>query len=342
MLIFTLRRLNLFFFTLLILSMFAFSLCYLFPGEPIINLTGQINASPETLLQLKQQYHFDENLFFQYISYLNHIFNGDFGLAMNNQLPINQVIAKLLPATIELSIVALFIAMFVGIPVGFIAAICHRKLLDNVILILSMIGYSIPVFWFGLIAILIFSIHLGWLPSSGSIGMLYEIDAVTGIQFIDILLSDNPYKWQAFKSATLHIILPATVIAVAPATIFMRLARTAMLEVLETNYIKSAQAKGLSFFKIIYRHAVRNALMKMILHVGLQFVHLVTFAMITEVIFSWPGIGRWLITSIYQRDYTAIQSGLLVLSSFIFIVHILTDFVYAALNPIVRGNRFGS
>jgi len=342
MLIFTLRRLTLFFFTLVILSVFAFSLCYLFPGEPIVNLTGRINDNAAQLAALKLQYHFNENVFFQYISYLKHIFSGNFGLAMNNQLPIGPLISKLLPATIELSLVALLIALFIGIPVGFIAAIFHRKPIDNTILILSMIGYSIPVFWLGLIAILIFSIYLGWLPSSGGIGLIYEIKSVTGIQFIDILMSDNPFKWQAFRSATMHIILPATVIAIAPATIFIRLARTAMLEVLDTNYIKSAQAKGLTFFEIIYQHAIRNALMKMILHVGLQFVNLMTFAMITEVIFSWPGIGRWLINSIYQRDYTAIQSGLLVLSTFIFIVHILTDFFYAALNPIARGKRFGS
>jgi cationic peptide transport system permease protein len=247
-----------------------------------------------------------------------------------------------LPATIELSLVALFIAMFIGVPLGFIAAIKHNKTADNLILSISMIGYSIPVFWLGLLAILIFSINLGWLPSAGQISLLFEINHVTGIQFIDILLSDSPYKWQAFTDATSHIILPASVISVAPATIFIRLARTSMIEVLETSYIRAANAKGLSFQQIIFRHAIRNALIKIIRHVGLQFANLVTIAMVTEVIFSWPGIGRWLIESIYQRDYTAIQSGLLVLSCFIFMIHILTDFIYAALNPLARGNKYGS
>ncbi len=342
MIIFIARRLTLFFFTLLILSIFAFSLCYWFPGDPVINITGKIHASPEQLALLTEEYRFNDSVISQYFSYINHVLQGNFGVSMYNQRPIAAIISQLLPATVELSIVALLIAVIVGIPSGFIAAIYHKKWIDNVILACSMIGYSIPVFWLGLFAILIFSINLGWLPASGNISLIYEIPVITGIQFIDILLSDSPYKWQAFQDATQHIILPATVIAIAPATIFARLARSAMLDILDTNFIKSAQAKGLTRAQVIFHHGIRNALMRMILHVGLQFVTLVTLTMIIEVIFSWPGIGRWLIHSIYQRDYTAIQSGLLVLSTFIFIVHILNDFVYILLNPIARGNRFGS
>lgn len=342
MLVFTFRRLNLFIFTMLLLTLLSFSLSFLFPGDAIINISGAINATPNQLIEINNVYQTDRNIFWQYIAYLNHIANGELGLSMASQSDISTEILNLLPATIELSLVALFIAMFFGIPLGFIAAIKHNKLADNLILSVSMLGYSIPVFWLGLLAILTFSINLGWLPSAGQISLLFEIELVTGIQFIDILLSDSPYKWQAFIDATSHVILPATVIAIAPATIFIRLARTSMIEVLETNYIRAASAKGLTFQQIIMRHAIRNALIKIIRHVGLQFANLVTIAMVTEVIFSWPGIGRWLIESIYQRDYTAIQSGLLVLSCFIFVVHILTDFLYAALNPLARGNKYGS
>ena len=342
MLVFTFRRLNLFIFTMLLLTLLSFSLSFLFPGDAIINMSGEINATPNQLIEINKAYQTDRNIFWQYIAYLNHIANGELGLSMASQSDISTEILNLLPATIELSLVALFIAMFFGIPLGFIAAIKHNKLADNLILSVSMLGYSIPVFWLGLLAILTFSINLGWLPSAGQISLLFEIELVTGIQFIDILLSDSPYKWQAFIDATSHVILPATVIAIAPATIFIRLARTSMIEVLETNYIRAASAKGLTFQQIIMRHAIRNALIKIIRHVGLQFANLVTIAMVTEVIFSWPGIGRWLIESIYQRDYTAIQSGLLVLSCFIFVVHILTDFLYAALNPLARGNKYGS
>lgn len=327
---------------MMLLSILSFSLSYLFPGEAIINLSGHMNASPEQLAELKNVYKTDENILIQYWAYLTHILSGELGLSMAKQTPIIDDIIYLLPATIELSLVAFLIATIVGIPLGFYAAIKHTKMTDHIILSFAMIGYSIPVFWLGLLAILIFSIQLGWLPSAGQISLLYEIPHVTGIQLIDILLSDNEYKWQAFQNATSHIILPAMVVALAPATIFIRLARTSMLEVLDTSYIRAVRAKGLSFQKIIFRHAIRNALVKIIQHIGLQFANLITIAMITEVVFSWPGIGRWLIESIYQRDYTAIQGGLLVLSSFIFIVHILTDYTYAALNPLARGIKRGS
>jgi len=327
---------------MLVLTILSFSLSFLFPGESVINLSGQINATPEQIVNLKNEYKANENIVFQYFSYIEHVLNGDLGQSMASQSDINTEILSLLPATIELSLVALFIAMLVGIPLGFLAAIRHNKKTDTAILSIAMLGYSIPVFWLGLLAILIFSIGLGWLPSAGQISLLFEIEHVTGIQFIDILISESPYKWQAFRDASSHIILPAFVVAVAPATIFIRLARTSMIEVLETSYIKAAKAKGLSFIQIILRHAIRNSLIKIIRHVGLQFANLITIAMVTEVIFSWPGIGRWLIESIGQRDYTAIQSGLLVLSCFIFIIHILTDFIYAALNPLARGYSHGS
>ncbi|MGB1262737.1 MAG: ABC transporter permease [Cognaticolwellia sp.] len=342
MLIFTLRRFNLFFFTMLLLTILSFSLSFLFPGEQLINLTGQVHASAEQLAELANSYQQEHGILTQYFSYISHLFHGELGYSMTSQLPIATEILNRLPATIELTGIALLVAMFFGIPIGFCAAIYHRKGPDNIILTFAMLGYSIPVFWLGIFAILVFSIQLGWLPSAGQISLLFEIPSVTGLQLIDILLSDSPYKWQAFQDAARHLILPVIVVALAPATVFIRLARTAMLEVLDTHYITAAKAKGITFSQIIYRHAMRNAIIKVIRDVGLQFANLVTLAMITEVIFSWPGIGRWLIESIYQRDYTAIQGGLIVLSSFIFVVHIIIDFVYAALNPLAREPRHGA
>ena len=342
MLIFTLRRFNLFVFTMLLLTMLSFSLSFMFPGDPLVNLTGQVNATPEELAYIGSKYDVSENIFRQYIAYIAHVLNGDLGLSMASQTAIADEILQVLPATIELSLVAFLLATLIGIPLGFIAAINRKKVIDNTILVVALIGSSMPVFWLGLFAILLFSIQLGWLPSSGQISLLFEIEHITGLLFIDILLSDSEYKWQAFQNALAHIVLPACVIAAAPAAVFIRLARTAMLNVLETSYIKATMAKGLTYNQIIFRHAIRNSLIKVIQHVGLQFANLVTLAMITEVIFNWPGIGRWLIDSIYQRDYTAIQSGLLVLSTFIFVVHIITDYIYAALNPLAREARFGS
>lgn len=342
MFIFTLRRISLLIFTFILLTFLSFSLSFLFPGDSLVNLTGELNASTNRLASLGLAYRAESNIFIQYIAYLKHVFSGDLGISMASQLSVVDDIAKLLPATMELSIAALFIAMVVGVPIGFIAAIRHEKATDNAILTIAMLGYSIPVFWLGMLSILVFSISLGWLPAGGQISVLYEIKHVTGFQLFDILLSDSEYKWQAFQSATIHLILPAIVVAIGPTTIFIRLARAAMLEVLEKGYIKAAKAKGLTFNQIIVRHAFKNAMLRVIRDVGLQFANLITIAMITEVIFNWPGIGRWLIESIYQRDYTAIQAGLLVLSSFIFLVHMFTDFVYAIMNPLARGGKHGS
>ncbi len=342
MLIFTLRRLNLFIFTMLLLTILSFSLSSLFPGDPLTNLSGQVNISDSQRQDLIEEYKFDENVVQQYWAYLTHLYDGDLGVSMVSHLPISSEIINLLPATIELTVVSLLIAMVVGIPVGFIAAVNHRKLTDNAILSVAMIGYSIPVFWLGLLAIFIFSIQLGWLPSAGRLSLVYEIVPITGIQLFDIVLSKSEYKWQAFLDATAHIIMPACVVALAPMTIFIRLARTSMMEVLDTSYITAAKAKGLTFWQLIYHHALRNALINVIRHIGLQFANLVTLAMVTEVVFSWPGIGRWLIESIFNRDYTAIEGGLIALSSFIFIVHILTDFIYAALNPLARDRKHGA
>lgn len=342
MLIFTLRRLNLFFLTMFLLTILTFALSYLFPGEQIVNVSGRIHASPDQLTLIALNYGQHESIAWQYWYYLNKLLSGDWGVSMTSQLPIADEIMAHLPATIELTLVALILAMAFGIPIGFLAAIHHRKNTDNIILSMAMIGYSIPVFWLAILSILVFSVQLGWLPSAGQISLIYEVEQVTGILFIDILLSDNEYKWQAFQDASAHIILPACVVALAPATIFIRLARTAMLSVLESHYIKAAMAKGLSYTQIILRHAVRNAIIKVIRDVGLQFANIVTLAMVTEIIFNWPGIGHWLIQSIYQRDYTAIQGGLLALSSFIFIVHIVIDFIYAGLNPLARESRYGA
>lgn len=335
---FLIRRLNLFFFTMLLLLFIAFELNFLFPGNTLSNFSGIINLSPEEQAFFSQLYRQEGNIFEQFWAYLGQVFQGNLGVSMTTGREISQEIFNYLPPTIELTIVALLTATIIGVPLGFIAALNHNKLIDRVILSISLLGHSMPVFWLGMLVITLFSITLSWLPSSGQINLLFEIPQVTGFMFVDIAISDIPYKWDAFKSAYYHIILPSFVVAAAPATVVIRLARTAMIDVVNTNYIKAAKAKGLSNLQIIYHHAIRNALLIIVRNIGLQFANLITIAMITEVIFDWPGIGRWLIEAIYQRDYTAIHAGLLILSSFIFLVNIIIDLIYALLNPLSRGH----
>ncbi|OUS25710.1 peptide ABC transporter permease [Thalassotalea sp. 42_200_T64] len=342
MLNFTIRRLNLLFFTLLMLSIVSFSLSYFFPGDALVNLSGEINADQQRTEQLVELYNMDKSVFHQYTAYIGQIFSGNFGISMSSQVPISDELHTFLPATIELCLAALFIALIFGVPLGFIAAIFHNKPLDKIILTFAMVGYSIPVFWFALILILLFSITLSWFPSSGQLNLLFEIEQVTGFKFIDILLSDSEYQAQALKDAFMHIVLPAIAVATAPMTIFIRLARTSMLDVLESNYIKAAKAKGLSQAHIIYHHGIRNSLVGIVRLIGLHFANLVTVAMIAEVIFNWQGAGSWLIESIFARDYTAIQGGLIALASFTFFINILADFLYAALNPLERHKKHGA
>lgn len=336
MLSFSIRRLNLLLFTLLMLSIVSFSLSYLFPGDPLTNLSGQISPNAEQLAALKLTYATDNSIVHQYFAYLQQILSGNFGVSMANQTQISQELLNFLPGTIELCLVALTLAMFIGVPLGFVAAIWHKKFIDKAILAFAMIGYSTPVFWLALSLILFFSIELSWLPSSGQLNLLFEIERVTGFQLIDILISENAYKWQAFQDALRHIILPAITVALSPLTIFIRLSRTSMLDVLESNFIKAAKAKGLSKANIIYHHGIRNSLVKIVRQIGLHFANLVTMALIAEVIFDWRGAGSWLIDSIFQHDYTAIQGALIALATFTFMINILADFIYAALNPIER------
>ncbi|WP_371186273.1 ABC transporter permease subunit [Thalassotalea maritima] len=339
---FIIRRLNLLLFTLLMLSVVCFSLNYLFPGDLLTNLSGQNIGNVAQQQLLEQRYHIDGNIIDQYLAYMREIFSGNFGLSMATEAPVFDELLVRLPATIELCLAALFLALIIGMPLGFVAAIFHNQPVDKMILTFAMLGYSIPVFWLALILILLFSITLSWLPSAGQLNLLFEVEYRTGFLFIDILLSDMPHKSAALRDALLHLILPAITVAMAPMTIFIRLARTSMLDVLDSKYIKAARAKGLSKGMIIYRHGIRNALVGIVRQSGLQFTNLVTIAMIAEVIFDWQGIGSWLIESIFTRDYTAIVGGLIALATFTFIINILADFLYVALNPLERYKRYGA
>ncbi|MFT4927914.1 MAG: cationic peptide transport system permease protein [Phenylobacterium sp.] len=241
----------------------------------------------------------------------------------------------------ELATYSLTISMIIGIPLGIISAYYHRRLPDTLIITATLIGYSIPIFWWALLAILVFSLQLGWFPSSGRVSLVYEIPHYSGFLLLDILLADIPYKYEALIDAVKHLALPAVVLSTYPTTVLIRYTRGSMLHVLDTNYIKTARAKGLSPFGVLLHHGLRNALLPVIRLIGLQFSSLLTLAMITEVIFSWPGIGRWLIDSIYQRDYPAIQGGLLAVATFVLVVTITSDILYKWFNPVSRSQVNG-
>jgi cationic peptide transport system permease protein len=336
MIVYLLRRLFLLAFVFIALSILAFSLGYLFPGEPLQNFSGLRYISAEQLPQLTEQYRLNEGYIQQYLAYLTRILSGDWGLSFSSQQPLLGEMRSLMPATLELAAYALLISFFVGIPVGIVAAIKPDGVLSKLISGIALTGYSIPIFWWALVLIMIFSLWLGWLPTAGRIGVLYEINHVTGFMLLDILLSDSQHQQEAMLNAMRHMLLPTIVLATFPTTVMIRFTRDSMLDVWEQSYIKTARAKGLNRAQVLYRHGLRNALLPVIRQIGLQFSTLITLAMLTEVIFSWPGIGRWLIDSIYQRNYPAIQAGLLVISTLVITANMLTEILHTLFNPLAR------
>ena len=336
-----LRRLGLFFFMILMLSVFTFSLAYLFPGDPLSNLSGIPSGNFAQHSELEDKYLYNSNYFMQYIAFLGRIFQGDWGLSFASGNSVFSHIIDLLPATLELSVYALIVSVVIGVPTGILGSGYHKRWPDKLINSVTMVGYSMPVFWLALLLIMVFSLKLGWFPMSGRMGLLYEIPASTGFILTDIALAGFPYKGMAFVDALRHLTLPTIVLAMYPTTVLVRFTRESMLKVMDQNFIKTARAKGLNRRQLIMHHALRNALLPVIKQIGLQFSTLITLAMITEVIFSWPGIGRWLIDSIYQRDFPAIQGGLMAVSLFVILASITAELTYTLFDPLSRNQAHG-
>ncbi len=330
------RRLFLLAFVFVALTVFVFSLNFLFPGELVSNLTGITNIAPAQQQELQQALGLHQSIWQQYIQYNQRILAGDWGLSFASQQPVLHEIVRVLPATLELTTYALILSLWAGIPLGLLAAVRKDSVLDKCIGAFALIGYSMPVFWLALLLIMLFALQLGWLPTSGRISVLFEVPYHTGFMFADIARATDIDQRAATQDALRHLLLPCIVLASYPTSVMIRFVRQSMLDVMEQNYIKTARAKGLSRYQVLYRHGLRNALLPVTRQVGLQFSTLITLAMLTEVIFSWPGIGQWLIDSIYQRNYPAIQAGVLVISSLVIVVNVLTEILHTLFNPLAR------
>lgn len=335
------RKVSLLIFISLGLTAFVFSLNYMFPGEVLTNMTGYPSNNIDNYQVLVTQYKVDESIITQYFAYLSRLFEGNWGVSMNTGDSIYEQVFTLLPATIELALYALLYSFIVAIPFGLLAASESHPWLDKIILSLSLIGFSMPIFWLALIMTMIFSISLGWLPTSGRLSLVYQIPAESGFMLWDIIQSDLSYKWEAFADALKHLILPTFVLAAYPTTVLIRTTRQSMKTVMAESYIKAARAKGLTTWEVLSKHGLRNGLLPVIQTLGIHFGTLVTLAMVTEVIFAWPGVGSMLVDAIHQRDYTAIQGGLLVVSSLVFLATIFFDFIYMIFDPIARVHGHG-
>lgn len=336
MLRFSLRRLILLVITLWLLSVFLFALNYAYPGDALTNMTGISSSDVESYQKLWQERRFDQGIISQYFSFTMHLLQFDWGYSLVTQQPVFAEIKPLLGATLELGLLAMLLAFTLGIPLGVYTALQQRSLIDRTIMGVSLSAYSIPVFWLAQLFILLFAVKLDWSPISGQINPLYAIDVQTGSILLDIWFSDSPDRADAFYDALHHLWVPVIVLAIMPLTMLIRIMRNSVLDVLQQNYIKAARARGLDDSVIMFRHTLPNAMQPIVRQLGLQFSVLMTNIIITEVIFNWPGIGSWLVKSIYERDFPVIQAGLLVLATLILLVNLFVDIIHAWRYPQIR------
>lgn len=335
MLGFFLRRVGLLIPTFLGITIVSFGFVRVLPGDPVLLMAGERGLSDERYNALLQEFGYDRPIWQQYFSYLGDLLSGDFGNSLVTKRPVLEEFFTLFPATVELAFVAMIIAVALGIPAGIIAANKRGSFFDQTIMGTALVGYSMPIFWWGLLLIIVFSGWLQWTPVSGRISLLYFFPQVTGFMLIDSLLSGQK---GAFASAVSHLILPSIVLATIPLAVIARQTRSAMLEVLGEDYVRTAKAKGLSTRRVVGIHALRNALIPVITVIGLMVGTLLAGAILTETIFSWPGIGKWMVDSIFRRDYPVVQSGLLLIAAMVMVVNLLVDMTYGLINPRIRHN----
>jgi dipeptide transport system permease protein len=314
-------------------TLVAFVFIRMLPGDPVLLMAGERGMSEERHAALMAELGFDKPVIVQYGLYLKQLAGGDFGTSIVTRKPVLDEFRTLFPATAELSICAMIIAVFFGLPAGMIAATRRGSVFDHTVMTGALTGYSMPIFWWGLLLIILFSGILGWTPVSGRISLLYYFEPVTGFMLIDSLLSGQE---GAFSSAISHLILPAIVLGTIPLAVIARQTRSAMLEVLSEDYVRTARAKGLAPRRVIGLHALRNAMIPVITVIGLQVGVLFAGAILTETIFSWPGIGKWMVDSIFRRDYSAVQGGLLLIAAIVMIVNLVVDLLYGLINPQIR------
>jgi len=326
--------------TLAGVTLAAFALIRLVPGDPVEVMVGERRLDPAAHAALVQQLGLDQPLAVQYGRYVAQLAHGDLGRSLVTREPVAAEFAVLFPATVELAAAAFALALALGLALGVTAALRRGSWLDQLVMALATLGHSMPVFWWGLILIMAFSVGLEWTPVSGRIGIEYDIDPVTGFMLVDAALA----SWRgqepgAFASALAHLVLPAVVLGTVPMAVIARMTRSSMLEVLREEYMRTARAKGLAPARVVLHHGLRNALVPVLTVFGLQVGSLLGGAVLTETIFSWPGIGKWLIDAIARRDYPVVQAGILVAALVFIGVNLGVDLLYGVVNPRVRSER---
>ena len=319
---------------LLGISLLVFAFLHLIPSDPAVTLLGD-RATPEAVEQLRERMGLNQPLPLQYLSFLGSLLSFDLGTSIFTGVPILDEIKLRWPATFELSVVAMLIALLLGIPAGVIAAVKKNSLVDNLTMSGSLLGVSMPVYWLGLLLVYLFAVNLQWLPPSGRIGIDagYSFQPITGFFIFDALIQGD---FAALGNILSHLVLPAVTLSTIPLAIIARITRSAMLEVLSQDYIRTARSKGLKELMVIGKHALKNAMLPVVTIVGLEFGTLLGGAILTETIFSWPGIGSWIYGGILQRDYPVVQGGVVFVAFMFVLVNLLVDLSYAFLDPRIQ------
>ncbi len=331
---FFLKRLALTIPTFIALMFITFVMLRLVPGDPIEVRMGERGITPERLAQLRHEMGLDQPIWKQFLDYVNALLHGDFGTSIVSKSPVLHEFLTLFPATLELTITAMLFAVVLGVPAGVIAASRRGGVYDQTLMGLALTGYSMPIFWWGLILVLVMSNTLHLTPVSGRVDLIkFYYPSVTGFMLIDSVISGQK---GAFMDAVRHLILPMIVLGTVPLAVIARMTRSSMLEVLEEDYVRTARAKGLSWTRVVGVHALRNALIPVVTVIGLQVGGLLAGAVLTETIFSWPGVGKWLIESINRRDYPALQGGIMLIATIVILVNLFIDMLYGLINPRIR------
>jgi dipeptide transport system permease protein len=334
MLLYFLKRLALTVPTFVALMFMTFVAIRLVPGDPVEVRTGERGISPERLAQFRHELGLDQPVWKQFTDYMWALLHGDFGTSVVTNEKVLTEFATLFPATVELSLCAMLFAVLIGVPAGAFAAVKRGSWYDQTIMAFSVTGFSMPIFWWGLLLIMQVAVKWGLTPVGGRIDPIkFYFDAKTGFMLIDSILSGQQ---GAFKDAVRHLILPTIVLGTVPLAIIARMTRSSMLEVLSEDYVRTARAKGLSPARVFGLHTLRNALIPVITVIGLSTGGLMAGAVLTETIFSWPGVGKWLIEAIGRRDYPALQGGVLLISAIVIFVNVAVDMLYGVINPRIR------
>jgi peptide/nickel transport system permease protein len=326
------RRILTLIYVLLGVSLTIFLLMRLIPGDPALVMLGE-RATADRLLDVRRELGLDQPLALQYLIYLQHILTGNLGRSIHTNTRVAEELLERFPATIELSLTAICLAAFIGVLAGIMSATRQYSMLDSGFMFLSLAGVSMPIFWLGLMMIWTFALVLGWFPPSGRLDVRIVLESITGFYVVDSLLMR---QWEAFWDALWHLALPSLTLATVPLAIIARMTRSSVLEVLRQEYIMTARSKGVNEWVVVTRHALRNALIPILTIGGLQFGLLLGGAILTETIFSWPGLGRLLYNAVLARDYPIVQGGTLLIATTFSVINLVVDILYALANPKIR------